>query len=816
MAVSGIQMRRAASVFVSMLYVAGVTCRLPAQEKVAQEVAAEAVPAQENPAQYYGFSGVEIFKLHERAGGLQSGDFNGDGLTDVVVVDNFSSSLRLFLQQSAEKRVAAKPQSINDLPSDGRFAERKLPMDRAIAALVHGDFNGDQRLDLAVVGAPDQLAIRYQPAPGQTEWTEKWTVRLPGLEQVASIMGAGDLNSDGRTDIVVTGKDVTWVIFQADNGTMRAPESLLNTSERPGLVQVDDLNGDGRDDLSYVVGEANSRSVAVRLQTPEGRIGPETTFSTESPRAVTIADVDGNPGAEVVTVESRSGRLVISTLQPAKQQEQGIPEQLLRYGIGPGDSGRDRAVVAGDFDGDGRTDVLVNDSAQARLLLYRQNGADGLGMADVYPALLGITDLAAEDIDGDGRLDAVLLSSKEGVLATSHFQDGRLSFPETILKKPEGWELAAVATLKQASGVQLVVGLSQGSGATQKLEYQHFGRAATGEWKRVEEQRQLELSGAIGSKGVRLVPMDVNADGRQDLLSIAAGAAKNGVQILMQSEDGSLSVAEQKSQLDVGVTAPGRTSVRGNQLLVARDSFARLLRYSEAGWKVEDQLNAEEASASLEGVVAMNLDGVAGDEIVLVDTGVRKLRILRSEQNVYRPWKEVELGSVQCSSTMVADFNGDARDDLLLMGAQQFAVMYCGRSDVTLKELASFESTREKAFPVDVTVGDVNGDGEVDLTMIDTSIDGLAILKLNLKSGIEEVTHFRVFEEKRLVSAAAERGVQPRESLVVDVTGDGRADLLLLCHDRLLLYPQDTGEHQGQPVESSKSGQVGETGGAVQ
>lgn len=813
MAVAGIQVCRAASVFVSMLFVAGVACRLPAQESVAENAAAGVVAAQENPAQYYGFSGVEIFKLHERAGGLQSGDFNGDGLTDVVVVDNFSSSLRLFLQQWAEKRVASKPQSVNDLPSDGRFAERKLPMDRAIAALVHGDFNGDQRLDLAVVGAPDQLAIRYQPAPGQTEWTEKWTVRLPGLEQVASIMGAGDLNSDGRTDIVVTGKDVTWVIFQADNGTMRAPESLMNTSERPGLVQVDDLNGDGRDDLSYVVGEANSRSVAVRLQTPDGRIGPETTFTTESPRAVTIADVDGNPGAEVVTVESRSGRLVISALQPAKQQE-GIPEQLLRYGIGPGDSGRDRAVVTGDFDGDGRTDVLVNDAAQARLLLYRQNGVDGLGMADVYPALLGITDLAAEDVDGDGRLDAVLLSSKEGVVATSHFQDGRLSFPETILKKPEGWDLAAIATLKRDSGVQLVVGLSQGSGAAQKLEYQRFSRTAAGEWTRVEEQRKLELSGAIGSKGVRLVPMDVNADGRQDLLSIAAGAAKNGVQILLQSEDGSLSVAEQKSQLDVGVTGPGRTSVRGNQLLVARDSFARLLRYSDAGWKVEDQLNAEEASASLEGVVAMNLDGVAGDEIVLVDTGVRKLRILRSEQNVYRPWKEVELGSVQCSSTMVADLNGDAREDLLLMGAQQFAVLYCGRSDVTLKELASFESTREKAFPVDVTVGDVNGDGEVDLTMIDTSIDGLAILKPNLKSGIQEVTHFRVFEEKRLVSAAAERGVQPREALVVDVTGDGRADLLLLCHDRLLLYPQDTGENQGRPVESLESEQVGAPGDA--
>jgi hypothetical protein len=44
------------------------------------------------------------------------------------------------------------------------------------------------------------------------------------------------------------------------------------------------------------------------------------------------------------------------------------------------------------------------------------------------------------------------------------------------------------------------------------------------------------------------------------------------------------------------------------------------------------------------------------------------------------------------------------------------------------------------------------------------------------------------------VSEAADRGLQPREGLIVDVTGDGRADLLLLCHDRLLVYPQDAGE----------------------
>ena len=207
------------------------------------------------------------------------------------------------------------------------------------------------------------------------------------------------------------------------------------------------------------------------------------------------------------------------------------------------------------------------------------------------------------------------------------------------------------------------------------------------------------------------------------------------------------------------------------------------------------------SSASLEGVASLNLDDQDGDEIVLVDTGVRKLRVLQKHDGVYRPWKEVELGSLQFTSTVTGDFNGDGKNDLLLVGAQHFSVLYTGRSDSELKEVASFESDRDDSYPADVIAGDINGDGQVDLSVIDTSIDGVEILNLDAEKGIREATHFRVFEEKRLVSADKDRGTEPREGIVVDVTADGRQDLILLCHDRLILYPQDSGEPGAVSVE---------------
>ncbi|MEQ9406850.1 MAG: VCBS repeat-containing protein [Fuerstiella sp.] len=751
-------------------------------------------------AQFYGFSGIELYKLDERGFSLCHGDFDSDGRTDLVAVDNRTSCLRLFRQQtSAGPESQQNGRFVNNLNSDWRFDIRQIAVDKQVAGLVSGDFNGDGRTDLAYVGVPDRLVIRYQPEAGKSEWTERWSVRLPDLAPAAWMLAAGDLNSDKRSDLAVIGKDSTYVVYQGDDGEMQPPDTLINTSPQLSLLQIADLDGDGRNDLSYQANQGSTRGLCTRFQTADGRLGPEVRFDLNQTRSVTFHDVDQQPGKEILTVESRTGRVVMSKLRQAKADGDELTAGLVQFGVGEGTGRENRAIAIGDIDGDGRADVVVTDPENAQVLVYRQNGIDGLGTAETFPGLLGAVDVCMTDVDADGRSEVVLMSDKEAAIAVSRFEDGRLVFPGIVSRPLDGFEYAAMAHLQIADRSVLAVVQRKGSGSSAEIRLQQLAITADDAWNDAAEIQALPSS-ALGTRGLSLLPLDADHDGLTDLLVVPNGAGNKGVLLLPTSAEGDVTARWTVDPMNLGTSSAGELFLRNGHLYAAREAFARMMTFEQNEWIIADQFNAGESKARIAGVAVLNLDAEGEDEVVLVDTGVKTLRILQKTNGLYRPWKEVELGSLRFRSAHVADLNGDGREDLLLFGNQQFAVLYSGQVTSEVVEIATYESDREDAYAADVIAGDINGDGRVDLAVIDTSIDGVELLHVDADLELKAATHFRVFEEKRLVSESGSRGTEPREGLIVDVTGDGRDDLVLLCHDRLIVYPQDDGK-DAQPAE---------------
>ncbi len=761
------------------------------------------LPAQEEDmvnelSQFYGFKPLELVKLSDRSANLVAGDLNKDGLTDLAVADNAHSRIDLLLQRAAKpaNAPAAKP-DVNQFAAHWRFEHRKLSVDHEIAALALGDFNHDGRTDIAYFGGTDKLVLRYQPKAG--EWIEKTTIRLPDVPAFAWVVLAGDLNSDGRDDIAVLGLNQTYLLYQQKDGKLAAPESLFNTSQRLTLGQIADLDGDGRKDLCYLSNDEGEQSLAARLQGPDGKLGPELRFEMTKPRSVSIAQMDSTPQIEVLTVDSATGRIKVLQMERPAPKPGELSSRLIQYGLGQQGAGKDRDVAMADLDGDGLTDVVVSDAEAARMIVFKQRKGIGLEQGEAFSGLVGADQVRAADLDGNGAAEVVVLSTKEKTIGVSRMVDGRLTFPQALPmggKEPIALELADLDNDKQPEVIYLTK--ARASRET-TYTFEALRRGANGNWEPHQFDGKPSVTLELKASPNRIQRLDINGDGKPEFM-IFGGSDKapslfsldaKGVPIEVKTEGGI-----QLGNVQAGAVFFGQ--LQTSALLVAQDKFVRNMRFDEAmrGWQVAEQFNAAEATAKTVGAVTINLDGKPGNEIVLIDVGVQKLKVLRLEEGLYRPWQEVELGRFPFKSAHVADLNGDGQDDLLLFGQGKFAVLYSGRADPTMRELASYETKREKSFFADVVGGDLNGDGQPDLAAIDTRSHILDILNFtpttaDRAAALRSALAFQVFEEKSFSREDEGGDFEPRESLIIDVTNDGRPDLVLLVHDRILIYPQD-------------------------
>jgi len=748
---------------------------------------------------YYGFQPLEIVKLSDRAHSLQAGDFNHDGLMDVVAVDNSKNRITLLLQRAKKiDPTAPSTEQVNQIEDSLRFETRHLPVDRDIQALCLGDFNGDGRIDLAHFGEPDRLTIRYQPESGV--WKDTKELRLPEIQPKAFAINSGDLNGDKRTDLVALGKSSTYVILQKPDGTLADPVVLRNTSQSLGLAMIADLNGDGRDDLFTQATDDQKQPFCIRLQNAEGKLGPELRFRLEEPRGIVLHDMDGKPGAEILAIDSRTNRVRMFNIEQktGATTPGGADEKLgrtVQYGYGSSESG-DRDLQIGDVDGDGKADVVVSDPDKAQVVVFLQKNKE-LDLGTSYPSFLGASQLRLSDVDGDKTSEVVVFSPKENSIGISKFEGGRLGFPKIIETSGE-LKVFEMLDLRGDATEELVVvtkdAAGRGRGAS-KYNVSVLSREADGSWKPIKLKGQDSLEIELKGDPQRMVKVDANLDGKWDLLLTFDGG--KAPRLLVQ-KDGEFVPDVEVGGVQLGEVRSG--AVFNGQLdkptfLVAQGNFVRSMSLDPQNkWQILDQYNAGEANSRVEGAATLDMDGQPGNEIVLVDTGANKLRIFRKSMTGYTAWRELELAPFQYRGLKVADLNDDGRQDLILAGPGRFAVIYAGQSEYKLQELASFESKLKDVFLMDLVAGDLNNDGIPDVAVFDARTHLIEILAYQREQAqLVHAIQFKVFESKSF-QRSSDSGFQPREGGIADVTGDKLPDLLLLSHDRLLVYPQDGGE----------------------
>src|SRR5581483_1866710 len=129
---------------------------------LAMALAGSSRAAETNNTSRIGFSGLEIFPIDYQISSLHVADIDGDGLNDLVVVNNTRSKINILYNQTGktnltENSATARRQEMNELPPDARFRIESIASEKHIAALVVADLNGDGRPDIAYYGEPKEL-----------------------------------------------------------------------------------------------------------------------------------------------------------------------------------------------------------------------------------------------------------------------------------------------------------------------------------------------------------------------------------------------------------------------------------------------------------------------------------------------------------------------------------------------------------------------------------------------------------------------------------------------------------------------------------
>jgi hypothetical protein len=738
----------------------------------------------------FGFAGREIFPIDNAIAQLKSADLNGDGKTDLVVINNARSKITLLMNRTGETNAAPKPgdmkRDLNELPPDARFKIESLASEKRISSLVIADLNSDKHPDIAYYGEPKELLIQYHDGTNTWLSPKRFAIDDGLLDPYALV--TGDLNGDKRTDLLLLAEGHIYFFAQTEAGALAEPEKIPYAGAVKSL-QVLDIQGDGRDDLMLVNWDS-ANPFRFRLQNSAGRLGPEIHFTLPPIRSYWADDLDGDHKAEIVTIAQKSGRaqianFLLSDAEPLTDKwKQGQFEALPLAKT----SRTKRGVLWADLNSDRRSDLIVAEPDSGQLTVYLQRADGSFEPPKSFPTLTGITELAAADWNGDGSVDIFALSSDERQVALTKFDDkGHIAFPKPF-SLPGRPMAMAVGKLKSSDPASLAV-LVDGETARDRREL--ILRDAKG------NSRQQKLAETFKGNPSAVAFHDIDQDGLTDIVILIP---YEKMKILRQVAD--------KDFEEIDLAPPGgssdqpwlaRADVDGDgkeELLLAQKNFLRAVVLEKEtngvnSLRVREQINGSASNSRIVAGAALREDGAKIPNVFLFDAERKVLTVTkRDDAGVWQIVRNLPLPITDFTAMNAVSFHDGEPDAISLQGVNTVAWMALRGQTWQFKELDGYETPIKDGFLRDVLSGDLNSDGRRELIFLETAKNYIDIVAFDAARKLAAGNRWQVFEERTFRSRRNDLS-EPREAIVADVTGDGKNDLIVVVHDRIIVYPQE-------------------------
>lgn len=461
-----------------------------------------------------------------RTPALQAADFDGDGLTDLAVLDERGRSLWIL---------AGRSDGTMDFPRSIKLADDPL-------AVVAVRLDGDDSPDLAVLSRySSSVTVLRNDEFGGFPGVDAWDARSP-LDQVESL----DVDRDGDLDLVGVSLEFGRLIVSLNQGFGRfaSPRSFALSPQLAAAI-FDDLDGDGRLDLVTVANRAtNVGDLVFDIQVRRD-------FAADGLKSLASADVVATfPGfataAGLARVDLDSPLDLVVTF--GADDHASRLDRLLLPGTGTGSFGAPwsiplRPQLSGDVllfdvDQDGDLDRVAIQGMTHSVTLERNLGGGRFDTPQSYAVGTAPNFLTATDIDGDQDLDVVVLDAASSVLSLL-LDDGGAGFSTGHSLDVGGHPSALAAGDFDADGrLDLAVADDTTNIVTLWRQTSPLTFADAGAWLAGQGPKQLEAG-------------DWNRDGRLDLASL--NSADDSLTVLLQSAG--LTFASHAYTYDAGLAA---------------------------------------------------------------------------------------------------------------------------------------------------------------------------------------------------------------------------------------------------------------------
>jgi hypothetical protein len=595
------------------------------------------------------------------------GDFNGDGVPDLTVV-NYGDA---FGNGKGVSVLLGKGDG-TFLPAQS-YAAGSDPRSVAVA-----DLNGDGKQDLAVADYFGGVSVllgkgdgTFLTATGYAAGTHPWSVAV------------GDFNADGIPDLAVanygtypyyTDGSVSILLGQGDGTFLTAKSYPAGIA--PKSVAVGDFNGDGKQDLAVAdIGDnyAKGQGVSVLLGQGDGSfLTAKTYVAWVDPYSVAVGDFNGDGKQDLAVANHGEFPYTNGNVSVLLGQGDGTFPSTPAFPAGT----NPWSVAVGDFNGDGIPDLAVANENSDNVSVLLGKGDGTFLPAQTFDAGTHPRSVAVGDFNADGKLDLAVA----GYGRYLDYYGNYHNFDETVR-----------------------VLLGKGDGTFQPAVNYAAGKEPT--------------SVAVG---------DFNGDGKQDLA--VANYYSSGVSVLLGKGDGtflpaqafpagtkpwSVAVGDFNGDgiLDLAVanyTAYGNGTV--SVLLGKGDgSFLPAVNYTVGAYPISVAVGDFNGDGFLDLAVANQGINGAGSVSVLLGKG----------DGTFLPAVNYAAGSYP-NSVAVGDFNGDGIFDLAVAGLGGAVRVLLGKGDGT------FQTTNVSYVAgtgsLSVAVGDFNGDGFPDLTVVNYGV----------------------------------------------------------------------------------------------